>query len=382
MEPHEYPKRILISVSGLSPQIVTETIYALARPVRGDPPFVPTSVHLLTTTRGADYARKTLLGADPGWFHRLCRDYGLSGIQFGEDHIHVLRGGHGDLHDIRSREDNEHAADQITAFIRALTQDPSSAVHVSMAGGRKTMGYYAGYALSLFGRAQDRLSHVLVADPFEGHPEFFYPTRERNIIRARDKDGTPLDTREASVDLATIPFVRLRGAVAPSLLNGRISFTRFIEGTQRSLGIPELVVDTYTARIRCAGTVIKLPPAQFAFLAWFARRVLQGRPQIRRKGLSETDLQEYLREYEALPGSRQERPVSLTHDRFTELKSKIERTLKRALGPDGAQPYLIRTDGKKMARFFLGLTSTQIRFEDIEAAPAGRKQTGKRSKKG
>jgi CRISPR-associated protein (TIGR02584 family) len=30
-----------------------------------------------------------------------------------------------------------------------------------MPGERKTMGFYVGYALSLFGRAQDRLSHVI-----------------------------------------------------------------------------------------------------------------------------------------------------------------------------------------------------------------------------
>ena len=43
-------------------------------------------------------------------------------------------------------------ADAITALVRALTADPGSAVHASIAGGRKTMGFYLGYALSLFGR--------------------------------------------------------------------------------------------------------------------------------------------------------------------------------------------------------------------------------------
>jgi len=28
--PHDYPKRILLAVSGLSPQVLTETFYALA----------------------------------------------------------------------------------------------------------------------------------------------------------------------------------------------------------------------------------------------------------------------------------------------------------------------------------------------------------------
>ena len=58
----------------------------------------------------------------------------------------------------------------ITNLIRAFTADPESALHVSIAGGRKTMGFFLGYALSLYGRAQDKLSHVLVSPPFESSP--------------------------------------------------------------------------------------------------------------------------------------------------------------------------------------------------------------------
>ena len=46
MQPSAYPRRVLLAVSGLSPQIVTETIYSLA----ADPaiPFIPTEVQLIT----------------------------------------------------------------------------------------------------------------------------------------------------------------------------------------------------------------------------------------------------------------------------------------------------------------------------------------------
>ena len=52
------------------------------------------------------------------------------------------------------------------------------------------MGFYLGYALSLYSRAQDRLSHVLVNSPFESHSEFFYPTPESRVIHRRP-DGRP-----------------------------------------------------------------------------------------------------------------------------------------------------------------------------------------------
>ncbi|MBV5299598.1 MAG: TIGR02584 family CRISPR-associated protein, partial [Rhodoferax sp.] len=76
--------------------------------------------------------------------------------------------------DIRSPADNRAAADFITAQVRAITADSGCALHASIAGGRKTMGFYLGYALSLFGRPQDRLSHVLVSEPFESSYDFFY----------------------------------------------------------------------------------------------------------------------------------------------------------------------------------------------------------------
>jgi len=149
--PSSYPRRILLAVTGLSPQVVTETLHALA--VTQSPAFVPTDIYLITTREGAERARLALLSEEPGWFHRLCRDFGLPEIRFNARHIHVLTTANGvDLDDIRTLEDNRRAADFITEQVRALTVDPNTALHVSIAGGRKTMGFYLGYALSLYGR--------------------------------------------------------------------------------------------------------------------------------------------------------------------------------------------------------------------------------------
>jgi CRISPR-associated protein (TIGR02584 family) len=49
---------------------------------------------------------------------------------------------------------------------------------MSIAGGRKTMGFYAGYALSLYGRAQDRMSHVLVEESSKLLETFLSNTRK------------------------------------------------------------------------------------------------------------------------------------------------------------------------------------------------------------
>jgi CRISPR-associated protein (TIGR02584 family) len=98
----------------LSPQIVTETLYALTVP--GEPRFVPTEIRLLTTAEGAERARLTLLSEEPGWFHRLRQDYGLPEIRFTLDSLHIFRDAEGRLlRDIRTPADNEAIADAITA---------------------------------------------------------------------------------------------------------------------------------------------------------------------------------------------------------------------------------------------------------------------------
>jgi CRISPR-associated protein (TIGR02584 family) len=141
--PHEYPRRVLLAVAGLSPQILTETLYALA--VASDPPFVPTEVRLITTAEGAERARLSLLSDDPGWFARLLADYRLPPIDFDTHAIQILTGTDGQpLADIRQLADNTRVADHLIDAVRALTADPNCALHVSLAGGRKTMGYYAG----------------------------------------------------------------------------------------------------------------------------------------------------------------------------------------------------------------------------------------------
>lgn len=201
--------RILVAVTGLSPQVVTETLYALA--VARTPAWIPDEIHLITTAIGAENARLNLLAGE-AWFHRLVADYQLPAIAFPAEHIHLLPGPDGEpLDDIRTPQQNTLAADFITETVRRLTETPESELHVSIAGGRKTMGYYLGYALSLYGRPQDRLSHVLVSEPYETNRAFYYPTPYDHPIHSlRGGKEITVDARHARVELADIPFVRLR----------------------------------------------------------------------------------------------------------------------------------------------------------------------------
>src|SRR5262249_29705615 len=148
--------------------------------------------------------------------------------------IHVITGPDGQpLEDILTDADNVAVADFITEHVRAITADRAVSLHVSIAGGRKTMGFYVGYALSLFGRPQDQLSHVLVSPPFESLHEFFYPSPRTRVIH--DRGGRTLDAKEAAVRLGEIPFVRLREGLPKRLLDGGARFSEAVAEAQRVL---------------------------------------------------------------------------------------------------------------------------------------------------
>ncbi|MGQ9862429.1 MAG: CRISPR-associated ring nuclease Csm6 [Thiobacillaceae bacterium] len=363
-----YPRRILLAVTGLSPQVVTETLFALA--IRQQPPFIPTEIHLLTTEEGAQRARLALLSDAPGWFHRLRKDYGLPEIAFDAQHIHVLTSADGTpLSDIRSPHDNECAADAITEMVRAFTDQPDTALHVSIAGGRKTMGFYLGYALSLFGRAQDRLSHVLVSEPFESSWDFFYPTPYSCVLATRDNKLA--DARDAQVTLAEIPFFSLRHDLPAHLLKGRARFSEIVNAARAAVGPTELVLDLSARRILAAGRSVELAPAELAMLALFARRALKRQPALEApiKGVPDTQwAARFLTEYHAICGDMGDTDATeralrdgMDGEYFSSRLSKLKRKLKDALGPF-AGPYLIDDGGTRPRRYCMRLPPEAIRF--------------------
>ncbi len=366
--PADYPRRVLLAVCGLSPQIVTETLYALAADAHQ--PFIPTEIHLIATAESARRAELALLSEDMGWFHKLRADYRLPEIAFTRHHIHIMRDTQEQaMDDIRSPQDNLDAANFITAQVRHFSADPDCALHVSIAGGRKTMGFYLGYALSLYGRPQDRLSHVLVSEPFESSWDFFYPTPYSRVLQTRD--GKLADTALAQVTLAEIPFVSLRHGLPVALLAGHASFNETVAAANAALAPPQLTLDLRGRRILAGSKVIELPPAELALLAVFARRQLNGEPPLPAPPKGSPDAAwaaRYLREYHAITGTLADTDTTLhalrkgmEGDDFSQRKSKLDRRLKAALGP-AAEAYRIHDGQSRPRRYGLTLPANAIRF--------------------
>ncbi len=296
--PETFGRRILLLTTGETPQVVTETLYALA--VEREPPFVPTEIYLVTTQKGFQVAKRDLLDPGQGKFFRLCADYKIPPPKFDAFCIRVLPGA-----DIRTAQENEMAADDITEVVREFTRDAGSALHVSIAGGRKSMGFYLGTALSFFARPQDRLSHVLADPPGGNFQDFYYPLPL--------KKGEKLIPGTRGVDFSEIPFVQLRRKLSDDdpLFSGKLSYTQMVAALQAAIGPKEIVIDIGKRTLHCGGKEVSLQPINLTWYLYMARRKLSGDLPVAYHEVDENEfLDAYLdiqhdnsSDYEALQGT-------------------------------------------------------------------------------
>lgn len=369
-EPSAYSRRVLVVLVGLSPQVVTETIYALV--AQWSPPFRPTAIHLITTAEGARRLDFTLFDTSQNPVPELAQDLDMPDLPqiLRRRDVHVLADEDGvPLRDIASARDNTAAADFVLDRLRAFTADPQAAVHVSIAGGRKTLSFLGGYALSMLGRAQDRLSHVLVSEPFNSHPQFFFPPRQPRVLL--DRDNTPIRTDEARLELATIPFVRLRDHLPAELREHASGFSEAVGRTDRALRPASLYIDLATGEVRANGMVLSLPPLLKAWLALFAKRRREG--EVReaicwRDDLTVELLDLYGRFTDPAGGQADAVRAALrdgmTKAYFEEKKARLTKALRHALGAE-APPFLPEPVGRRPeTRFRLPLSPDAITFAD------------------
>lgn len=270
-------KLILLLVTGTTPQIITETLYALTQQ-RGER---VDELRVITTLGGRDKLLKSLLDRESGQFFAFCRDYGVNPdtIKFDETTITLLRTPDGrTLADIRSVEENEFAADQICEIVRELAKDDRTRIHASAAGGRKTMGIFLASAMQLFGRRQDALSHVLVNEPFENHPDFYYLPPRPTTLDLRDRQGKVIgqaSTADARIELADIPFVRLRGVLRNWLDELPRGYGQIVQKTQDELDVQDAAQELRLVCDKKKVTILdrqaQLTEMQFFFYLLFAR---------------------------------------------------------------------------------------------------------------
>lgn len=248
-------KKVLAFVSGMSPAIITETIYALAT---SEEKWVADEIYIYTTQTGKRQVEEQLLHS--GVYAEMCNTLGIDSTKH---NIEVVKYCGEELDDIRTKEDNDNFANFIVSKIHNLCSKKNNQVYISLAGGRKTMSYYMGYSLSLFGREQDKLFHVLVSEPFDGGvaPNFYYP-KDANYS---DRAGKQFNGKEAKLELAEIPFISLRNFI-PEQFEKNGNFNEYIQSvnTQLDKRNQTLAFDFENSSIICNGVAIRLERQELA----------------------------------------------------------------------------------------------------------------------
>jgi len=272
----DWNENVLIATVGTAPGIVTETVWALLE--RKPIPWCPTHIYLVTTSVGARACESALLG-ERSQLAALFRSRGLVPVE-PQPRIPTIPTKQ-PIEDIRTREENVAFANEITRLIKLHAERPDSRIHVSIAGGRKTMSSYAQAALSIFGRDQDELTHVLISIPeFEYSPLFFYPEQAHQPIPIKIKDEATQamitverNAREATIDLVPSPFIRMGYILREDAFpGGVVDYERTIEQVQAGLEEDRIKLKTGSNELVVGRTVsLTLPPRAFAFYRLLAQ---------------------------------------------------------------------------------------------------------------
>ena len=288
---------ILLCITGGSPQVVTETLYCL---ITQNKPYIPTEIHIVSTSTGIQKAQ-SMLETKQNIMQEFCEvmQDKLNGIKyassFGEEPgniiYHPIKGKDNlPISDIYTLEDSEATADEIVALIQGLcsikNEDNANikqSLHVSIAGGRKTMGFYAGYALSIFGRSNDKLSHVLIESEdgtkpsiFENNPTFYFP-KQKSKVEIRDFKTKEVieevSAKEAKLALTEIPIVKLSSHLPHDFSinydkNKTVqSYSEIVNRAQRAMNKDDYNIsfDIVGSALICNGFKIKIEPKLLAF---------------------------------------------------------------------------------------------------------------------
>ena len=283
---------VLIITGGTSPQVVTETVYALvlAKTASEQRPFFPGRIVCVVTANVAERFGDRLVQA----LESLAAEVGVAAA-WGTPVIAVPKLGDGTLlEDVRSQDDSVLFGDFITELVRQETQDPATRVYLSLAGGRKTMTYYGGAARGRWGRPQDKLLHVLLgvspnaANPtlrpedFERLDEFWFPRKNRSALPStgsRQADG--IDAGDAIVNLHEVPFVPLRDLLPPWVTAEPLSYAAWVERFRAALADRLILRLTAATRHVQIGDLadFHLAPNEFALyqlMAEWARDEIPG----------------------------------------------------------------------------------------------------------
>ena len=355
-------KNTLFAVVGLSPQVITESLYALYKQGKDVHEVV-----IITTSQGKEKIYSTLLAGQNGYFARFLQEYNIpqDSILFNHDSIHVIEDEHGNaISDLTTEEENRYLLKLCLDLAFNLTNRSEICVYFSVAGGRKTMSSCLTLAAQLYGRPNDRLCHVLVSPEFENSREFYFPPAKNTTVKLKDKNGEIFykSTKYANINLVNIPFVSIRKHLPHTHLNKvKDPGTLMLSVVQNEK--PVLRVDFLLKKIIYKDMELDLMPAHLALYGFFATLKKKCKKQIKTcgnctdcflSGYEVLDKQSEITEiYMKLNRSRPvgnmsgEGIINLDPENLRSFKSKIKKILEMRFGSQVLKDIEIASVGKR-----------------------------------
>lgn len=355
-------KSIMLAVAGMTPQVITETLYALHQEQRHID-----AIHIITTRKGKEMINAHLLSPIDGQYHRYLRDYGIDphAIAFDFDHVHTIADGNGiEIDDIDGEEENERLLETCLNLAFRFTSDPESRVYFSIAGGRKTMSATLMVAAQFYGRAQDRLYHVLVSPEFESNRGFYYPPPQSLPIELKDDRGRPYvkETKFAAVTLVPIPFVSIRDKLSSGMLREPKDPATLMLSLVKEAPFT-LIIDIPSSKIIYKNLELDMHPARLALYAFFAIEKKQCKkdrptckgctdcylsaPEIEARNREIAALYKNIATFRDLDAMRKGGIKEIDIGNFNSYKSRIKADLQRSFGKTALGEIAVETAGAR-----------------------------------
>lgn len=271
-------RTVLVAGMGTSPAVLTETVWALAHQ---KPSVVPDEIIVLTPKPGKAMLSHEILDGQPSVWSRMCESLRNAKINiegkliFGDTSIRVMPDAQGNgVADLRSSEDNLRAADFMLQQLRQYTESPDTIVLASIAGGRKTMSALLFSCMTLLGRENDKVFHVLLPSEFEGgvEPPMFYPVE--GVTYVNRLTGKKYKGDSFRSELFEVPFVRMRGWYQEKFKSMPPSYRTLVSRIQAvappAVSYPEIEIDVWNGWATLNGQQVAMSRPCFALLIWLA----------------------------------------------------------------------------------------------------------------
>lgn len=236
-------KIFLYAITGLSPAVLTETIWCLATQ---ESPIFPDRIVVFTTQRGreellkwVDMHWKNMIGALKK--RKLEIPYYMESWQSGWINVFDYKdesGAKRSLDDIRSQRDNLEMAEYMFRQIKSDIRDEEvrPVIYASIAGGRKTMGAMLHSIISLVGREGDKIFHVLTDR--EPPRDFAYPgckMPKESETKSKHPERKMAQNSDIKLDFAEVPFVPLYNVLKRNKLVDNATYKSLIQDLSDSI---------------------------------------------------------------------------------------------------------------------------------------------------